>query len=90
MAVLSAFVSLWDESGSVVTLAPGDALPDWAVGRVGAHCLVGDAPIEAEPEGVPEPDTTEPDDVPESADTESAPDFTGTTPAPRRGRPRKQ
>jgi hypothetical protein len=87
MAVLSAFVSLWDESGSVVTLAPGDVLPDWAVGRVGAHCLDGDAAPDPVPDEAPVP--AEPEPIPEPDDNDAVPDFTGTTPAPRRGRPRK-
>jgi hypothetical protein len=87
MAVLSAFVSLWDESGSVVTLAPGDVLPDWAVGRVGAHCLEADVPADPDADEVPVP--AEPGPIPEPDDNDAAPDFTGAAPAPRRGRPRK-
>ena len=89
MAVLSAFVSLWDESGSVVTLAPGDVLPDWAVGRVGSHCLDADAPAEPEPDEVPVAAEAESAPELEPVESDAAPDFTGTTPV-RRGRPRKQ
>lgn len=52
-----------------VQFAPGDEVPEWAVGQVGAHCLVGDiAPV----------DVPDADDDPDPAPVVSAdvPDFT--------------
>lgn len=74
-------VSLWDESGALVTLNPGTELPDWAEGRVGEHCLKAEAPEEVADEVKPANAT------PGKPSTTEAPDFTSA--APRRGRPRK-
>lgn len=79
--ILNTHVSLWDESGALITLHPGTELPDWAEGRVGEHCLKEDAPEEAAGEAKPASAT------PEKPSTTEAPDFTSA--APRRGRPRK-
>lgn len=95
---LTAHVSLWDEAGKVVILAPGDELPEWAEGRVGDHCLAL-APIEEasdETEGgkevTPDESDTEdeagdPEDKPAGKPQAAAPDFTGS--APRRRQSRK-
>lgn len=66
---LTAHVSLWDESGTVVTLAPGDELPEWAEGSVGEHCLAPDL----EPN-----DVEEESDGAASEDEESTPDDSDT------------
>lgn len=68
--------------GQAVQFAPGDELPDWADGKVGAHCLVPEdsKPANDGPELDPEPA------APSETGT-AAPDFTSA--APRRGRPRK-
>ena len=54
---LTAFVSLWDDDGKVVTLVPGDELPDWAEGRIGDHCLTSASEsTDAEDESNEDPD----------------------------------
>lgn len=90
----------------IVGFAPGDEVPSWAIGNVGAHVLTGDTPNAA-------PDSTEltADDSPSVQDEASANEETEadpqaeegdaaesadavpdfTQPAPaKRGRPRKQ
>jgi len=89
---LNTHVSIWGEAGELVVLAPGDDLPDWAVGRVGEHCLVPGADPEGEPDGekseaVPE-ETAEEDGASDSEPADESLDFTKPAPA-RRGRPRK-
>lgn len=86
--------------GSTVAFAPGDELPEWAVAKVGPHCLSVDA--ESEPlsggaddtEDTPAAESAASEDPEESEPTgepiADVPDFTGSAPAPRRGRPRKQ
>lgn len=84
---LIAHVSLWAANGDMVTLAPGDELPEWAEGRVGEHCFELDAePAEVE-DAVNTADADEVDVKAPAKSKEAAPDF--TAPAPRRGRPRK-
>ena len=81
---LIAHVSLWADNGSVVSFAPGDELPDWAEGKVGAHCLDSGAPDAKI--GASRVDPSE-EAEPESPKSTATPDFTSA--APRRGRPRK-
>ncbi|MFS0718861.1 hypothetical protein ABC337_05010 [Arthrobacter sp. 1P04PC] len=95
---LKTHVSIWGEAGELVVLAPGDELPDWAVSRVGEHCLVPGAEPEGEAEGEeseadPAEASTEDggsaeDDAAESEASDEQPNFTAPAPA-RRGRPRK-
>lgn len=66
--------------GLSVAFAPGDELPEWAVGRVGVHCL-----DDAEPKCKSEPKQADED----AEEDPSGVDFTKPAPA-RRGRPRKQ
>lgn len=91
MAVFATHVVLTRDF-QAVSFAPGDALPAWADGLVGSHCLVPDSDevdaIDSGADDEPEDENrAEPNPGPE--DSESAPDFTGATPV-RRGRPRKQ
>lgn len=81
---LIAHVSLWAANGELVTLAPGDDVPEWAEGRVGEHCFASEVDTD-EVEDAADVAAPEAKRVAKSADT--APDF--TAPAPRRGRPRK-
>lgn len=37
--ILNTNVSLWDASGSLVTLTAGDHVPEWAVDLIGGHCM---------------------------------------------------
>lgn len=95
MAIFATHVVLMRNFEAVV-FTPGDELPEWAIGQVGAHCLEADTdikaeadPAPAEPEGA-DPEGTEPKDedaAPVKPRTAGAPDFTSA--APRRGRPRK-
>ena len=91
MAKLATAVSVWE--GSVLrTLCAGDEVPDWAVGRIGSHCLVSDAEptAEAAEAVVDAPDADEVSEPKPVVDATAGPDF--TKPAPKRGpgRPRKE
>lgn len=95
MAIFATHVVLTRNFEAVV-FTPGDELPDWAVGQVGAHCLEADTdteveadPVPAEPEGA-ESEGAEPEDedaAPVKPKTAAAPDFTSA--APRRSKPRR-
>ena len=84
---LTGYTTLFGPDG-LVTLAPGDELPDWAHGKVGDHLLDGSAPqapaAKADPKA--EDDEGEPDDA-EDETPDDAPDF--TKPAPKTRRPRR-
>lgn len=81
---LSTHISLWDETGELVTLAPGADLPGWAEGRVGEHCLVpspdsdagqdpaADADADAEAEADTEADADREDEADADSATEDA------------------
>ena len=73
--------TLVHRDGLPVAFAPGDELPDWAVGKVGDHCL---ADTGSKPRPAPAAEST-----PEPADDKPVPDFTKPAPA-RRGRPPKK
>lgn len=77
MPKFSVHVALSSPDFRAVTFAPGDEVPEWAVGQVGEHCLM--------PDVAPAPDAQETEDAPVA--TPAAPDF--TAPAPKRGRPRR-
>jgi hypothetical protein len=80
---LKTHVSLWGESGELVTLAPGDALPDWADGRVGEHCLAAvaesfaerddadDTDVDADADAKADGEAEDPDAVTDGNDEES-------------------
>ena len=75
-----------------VWLAPGDDLPDWAVGLVGDHALAHEVPedVEADSHGgedPSDPSKAKPKATPAKPKTATELDFTSA--APRRGRPRK-
>lgn len=70
--------------GLSVSFAPGDELPDWAVGKVGDHCLDSDQPASKSSSTRTESAEEAEMEAPKST---AAPDFTSS--APRRGRPRK-
>ena len=75
---LTGYTTLFGPDG-LVTLAPGDELPDWAHGKVGDHLLDGSATQAPA-------DKDEPDDA-EGETPDDAPDF--TKPAPKTRRPRR-
>lgn len=81
---LIAHVSLWAANGDLVTLAPGDDVPEWAEDRLGEHCF---APEVGAGEDEDAADIDEADAKAPAKSKDAAPDF--TAPAPRRGRPRK-
>ena len=84
---LTGYTTLFGPDG-LVTLAPGDELPDWAHGKVGDHLLDGSATqapaAKADPKA--KDDEGEPDDA-EGETPDDAPDF--TKPAPKTRRPRR-
>lgn len=98
MAIFATHVVLMRNFEAVV-FTPGDELPEWAIGQVGAHCLEAETgteaePVPAEPEGVEA--EAEPQDEAEAEDVDAepvkpkataAPDFTSA--APRRSKPRR-
>ena len=91
MAKLATAVSVWE--GSVLrTLCAGDEVPDWAVGRIGSHCLVSESEPAADVAEtvVNAPDANEVSEPKPVAEVAAGPDF--TKPAPKRGpgRPRKE
>jgi hypothetical protein len=98
MATFAAHVVVHGDAGPV-QFAPGDDLPDWAVGLVGDHVLIiePEDPAEDALDGAadnPEAeadvaaDATDADDTDDEPEASSAgPDFTAA--APRRGRTRK-
>lgn len=89
---LTGYTTLFGPDG-LVTLAPGDELPDWAHGKVGDHLLDGtapEAPDDAEDETKAKDDGGKTGDAEDEApdNTEDdAPDF--TKPAPKQRRPRR-
>lgn len=103
MAVLATAVTLWD-GAEVRELSAGQEVPEWAAGRVGAHCLVAEsapdgaeAPAEANSEPGNDVDSDQTDEpahapAPEKATDEPAEAPTEaldfTKPASKRGRPR--
>lgn len=76
MAVFAVHVVL-SHDFVAVQFVPGDEVPGWAEGLVGAHCLV-DAPAV-----VDEPVEVAPDDGEHVVPVGEVPDFTGTKPARR-------
>lgn len=80
---LTGYTTLFGPDG-LVTLAPGDELPDWAHGKVGDHLLDGSATQAPAPKA--KDDKGEPDDA-EDETPDDAPDF--TKPAPKTRRPRR-
>lgn len=83
---LTGYTTLFGPDG-LVTLAPGDELPDWAHGKVGDHLLDGATPETPEaPAPKAKDDKDEPDDA-EGETPDDAPDF--TKPAPKTRRPRR-
>lgn len=89
MAIFATHVVLMHEF-QAVSFAPGDELPEWAEGMVGAHCLEPELDSEDDEDSDADAEEAESEAEDSAPAAESAPDFTGATPAPRRGRPRKQ
>ena len=84
---LTGYTTLFGPDG-LVTLAPGDELPDWAHGKVGDHLLDGSAT--QAPAAKADPKAKDDKDGPDDAEGETpddAPDF--TKPAPKQRRPRR-
>jgi hypothetical protein len=101
MAVFATHVVLMRDF-QAVRFAPGDGLPEWAEGLVGAHCLEPetgfepgsadvDTDVDPDPkqEQDPEPDETDPDEDEPSPAPAAVPDFTAPAPVRRRGRSQK-
>lgn len=51
MAVVSQVVNLFDPSYQLVTLYPGDEIPEWAIDKVTNPLVIATAPPRVEPEG---------------------------------------
>lgn len=95
MAVFATHVVLMRDF-QAVSFAPGDELPEWAEGLVGAHCLEPEDGTDADTEDADEDQDPETESEEKSADDEEpsaaptdAPDFTAPAPVRRRGRTQK-
>lgn len=90
----------------IFEFAPGDEVPSWAIGNVGAHVLTDDTPIDApdSTESTADDSPSDQNEAPTNEETEADPQAEEgdsaepadavpdfTQPAPaKRGRPRKQ
>lgn len=77
-------VTVRDKRGFLVKFRAGEAVPEWAEGLVGDHCVAGGGMSTPADDAVKVAGPAE-GEQPKPTD---GPDF--TKPAPRRGRPRKQ
>jgi hypothetical protein len=91
----SVHVALMSPEYKPASFAPGDEVPEWAIGQVGDHVLEPEDAAESDgaddQDDAPDPDAdgdTDGDDA-DAPPADDQPDFTAAAPA-RRGRARKQ